>query len=137
MCLAVYLASSQSIPTSEWNESTPAFYLQTTAEGEPARKQFSYPYVYYVGSHEGCGCGFSKDFDFGEDLDASQQDYAALGRLLRDATVRGAKLELFTCWEGEQSSEPESVSTITASEIEAQAYELRQLELLRVEEADA
>ena len=59
MCMMVYIASDCLLPTSAWDETRPSFHVRELVErDEPVRRQFSKPHVYYVGSHEGCGCGF-------------------------------------------------------------------------------
>lgn len=131
MCLAVYLASSQPLATSEWNEKAPAFYLKA-ADGDSVRGKFSLPHVYYAGSHEGCGCGFFKEWKPDEELSRGQENYIALARTLREALARGARMELFSCWEGDQDKKPESVGSVTPDELEEPPFELKELQLLRV-----
>lgn len=126
MCLAVYIASSIGLPTTKWNESVPAFYLETVPLGENVRKQFSLPNVYYVGSHEGCGCGFFKEGEADEELEIHQSNYASLARCIRSAQEKGAELELFACWEGDQGSKPEFVESTTATELENPAYQFKE-----------
>lgn len=132
MCLAVYLASSTEVRPIAWNTAAPAFYLEPVLAGQPVRQQFSLPFVYYVGSHQGCGCGFSKDGEVGAERDLCQANYTALGRTIREATADGSKAELFTCWEGDQSDQPESIQSVTPSEIEAPAFQLQELQKLLV-----
>lgn len=131
MCLAVYLASSQPLATSEWNENAPAFYLRE-ADGDPVCRQLSLSHVYYAGSHEGCGCGFLKEWHSDEELPPYQENYIALTRTIWEALARGAKMELFSCWEGDQGKEPESVGSVTPDELEEPSFQLRELQLLRV-----
>ena len=78
MCLAVYVASDSALPESKWNEHAPAFYLEAVPTSEVVRKQFCYSHVYYAGSHEGCGCGFSKDGRDSQELQQCQANYRAL-----------------------------------------------------------
>ena len=137
MCLAVYLASNKPLPVIAWDEKAPAFYLEAIDEAEPVRAQFAYAHVYYAGSHEGCGCGFSKDGVADDEFEQHQQNYVALGRTVRDALDHGAELQIFTCWEGEQTNEPQSVLSVSPATLESPEYELQQLELLRVQETDA
>jgi hypothetical protein len=56
MCLAVYIAASSELPDIPWNRESPAFHLSQVSAENVVRKQFSLPYVFYAGSHEGCGC---------------------------------------------------------------------------------
>lgn len=132
MCLAVYLGSDHPVEEISWNKESPAFYVEEVNASEPVRKQFSGKYVYYAGSHEGCGCGFSKDGEPPEELAICQANYDALGAVIRTATQYGAKVQIFTCWEGDQADEPESVQAITLKALTEPSYELQQLELLNV-----
>ena len=130
MCLAVYLASDRALASVPWDEDRPAFHLQPVAASALVRKQFKLAHVYYAGSHEGCGCGFSKDGEAGEDLARCQQNYAALARVAREAMANGATLQVFTCWEGDQDVAPESVAVVDAAALEAPEFGLRELQLV-------
>ena len=132
MCLAVYLASDRALPEVAWNAKSPAFYLEPVSASEGVRKQFAHAHVYYAGSHEGCGCGFSKDGESGEDLVRCQQNYVALARVTGDAISRGANVQLFTCWEGDQGCEPESVEALDVAMLESPDFELKALQLLNL-----
>ena len=132
MCLAVYLATDQQLPPIAWNEAAPAFYLEPVAAHHAASRQFSLPQVYYVGSHHGCGCGFSKDGEVGTELELCQANYNALGRTLRELLSRKGSAQLFTCWEGDQGDTPELTASVTPSQLEAPAFQLQELQLLRV-----
>jgi hypothetical protein len=62
MCLMVWLGSARPL-AAVLAPTTPdpiVGYFNVTAEpvDSPVRAQFLQPYVSYVGSHEGCGCGF-------------------------------------------------------------------------------
>jgi hypothetical protein len=135
MCLAVYLSSDKCLPDIPWNEKSPAFYLEPVAKSLGVRKQFLYEYVYYAGTHEGCGCGFSKDGVVGEELEQSQQNYIALAQVSRNAVSAGAKLQIFTCWEGEQKRKPKTVATVPSLLLQSQDFELQQLQLLNVNDS--
>src|SRR5579862_3212367 len=59
MCMMIYVASDYALPTLAWDKDHPRFHVTgLTERDEPVRKHFSKPFVYYVGSHQGCGCGF-------------------------------------------------------------------------------
>ena len=76
MCMAVYFASDYSLPTSAWNQACPRFYVvELAAHDQSVRRQFSKPFVYYAGSHEGCGCGFQygEYEEFEEDADLADK----------------------------------------------------------------
>jgi hypothetical protein len=59
MCMVVYLAADAPLPLISWDAQAPAFHVKALgSRDDPVRARFSKPHVYYVGSHEGCGCGF-------------------------------------------------------------------------------
>jgi len=126
MCLAVYVASSEALPLIAWNQHAPSFYVEEIkVDDEVVRRQFTLPHVYYVGSHEGCGCGFFKEGRVGEELDLAQEDYRRLAKYLREAQRREADLELFTCWEGDQGRSPGYRETLTPADLEDADYEFK------------
>ena len=138
MCLAVYLAADEEPPLVPWDETHPGFHVVALA-GEPdesARRQFSKRYVVYLGSHEGCGCGF----DYGQDPEAvepeedeaSRRSVSALVDYLKPLLARLGTLELFSCWEGDQGVEPLSRRCITLSAIGGDSFCFQQKELLHL-----
>ena len=89
----------------------------------PVRKRFEAPHVAYVGSHEGCGCGFESnglDFDGVETtkeasellpamseeeqvkFQAEQRSRTWLRELVEAARAHGP-VEPFACWAGDES----------------------------------
>ncbi len=81
MCLLLYLGADRELPlTAEWNLDRPAFHVSVLRNPDPAIQHLlNTRYVYYVGSHEGCGCGFgyesTEEFNhFIEELSQSLQE---------------------------------------------------------------
>lgn len=132
MCLAVYIATGCELADIPWNRESPAFHLSQVSAEDVLRKQFSLSNVYYAGSNEGCGRGFSKGVDEEYRL-VQQANYDALARVLRTALAKGGHAELFTCWEDDQGEKPEIRGAVTPSELEDPACQLEELQLLRVE----
>jgi hypothetical protein len=132
MCLAVYVASSKPLPTSAWQKDARAFYLEAVAAHESVRKQFAAANVYYAGSHKGCGCGFIKDGEVGEDLAACQRNYDALSLVVARAMADGAAVEIFSCWEGDQTKPPEFVESLAPQALAEPGFELKERQLLRI-----
>ena len=108
----------------------------------PVRARFTSPHVAYVGSHEGCGCGFeSNGLDFDgvsttaeaeellpamsakeqEAFEAQQRSRTWL-RTLVDGAREDGPVELFACWAGDESERalhehviaPEALTSQTA-----------------------
>lgn len=136
MCLAAYLRSSCPIPEIKWNKNAPAFYIEAVEKSSRVRRRFSVPYIYYIGSHEGCGCGFLKAGEVGTDLERCQENYKALGQAIREHMRLGATIEVFSCWEGEQASEPKSYAIMNTTILESPTFELKELEHIRFVDSD-
>lgn len=134
MCWALYLASDKELPTVPWDEVHPSFNTQALSDvEEPVRAQFSLPYVIYLGSHEGCGCGF-KDVDY-DDPDESRkrkETVQSLSAYLSSALTQGAHLEMFLCWEGDQTHPPVAKKSITPTEFLAPEFPLAEKEFADV-----
>lgn len=127
MCLAVYIASDKPLPLVEWNEDQPKFHvLVVTKEDGKIAKQFKYKNIAYAGSHEGCGCGFFKEGEEGQELKIRQANYEALAYYLTSLKFSGSKIELFSCWEGDQGKEPEYREKVTLKELVAPEFEFKE-----------
>jgi hypothetical protein len=132
MCFAVYLASGKPLQSTYWNKAIPAFYIEGVPDDHVVRRQFSQPYVYYAGSHQGCGCGFLKDGEANLDLQRSQADYMSLSATVREAVSSGTSSEVFACWEGDQNQQPEHIDSVTPREMNEQSFQLKERQLLHV-----
>lgn len=114
----VWLGSAQSLALSD------AARARITDEpaGAAVRVHFTTPHVVRVGSHEGCGCGFSSDWllyqgvaDATEaralegamseversDFEQEQASRELLAELVAQASL-GGPVELFACWTGDE-----------------------------------
>ncbi len=137
MCLAIYIASDEPLPLIVWNEQSPSFHVIDLSEHEQiVRKQFSSPYVYYVGTNEGCGCAFNygreyPDYeDDPEELKAAEESVARLVDYLSDVVSKVGSVQVFSCWEGEGGKSPEDVREVTPDEIRRKDFIFRVPELL-------
>lgn len=123
--------------TAQWSERAPGFYLEQARKRDKVVRQFALPHVYYVGSHEGCGCGFIKEGEEGPEFEIHQANYLALTGLIREAMARGASIELFACWEGDQAGRPESVESLPPSRLEDPGFQFKEKQFIRVNVEDA
>ena len=119
MCLVAYIAAAEELPTLDWNHEIPAFHVKNIDEGiEKVRGQFRLPFVYYLGSHEGCGCGFNRGSASPSEphqVEAVRQTLAALTRYLQEAVSQVGTIELYTCWNGEEGDRPEHAVTVAVN----------------------
>jgi hypothetical protein len=127
MCLAVFFASPNEAPLIEWKKDAPAFCVMDLTDNEQeVRNRFSYPYVYYAGSYEGCGCGFGMrhlDEDLKPDAEdiaeqkQSNADYLAFYQYIVSLLPEGGTIEIFVCWEGEHKEQIEATHRIRCDEL--------------------
>ena len=122
MCLAVYIATTQEIPLIAWDKQNPAFHIKALDHHSHVRKQFDLENVYYAGSNEGCGCGFLKDGVVGEELERTKTNYLRLAEIVRSAQEKGIQVQIFSCWEGDQSAIPESRKQISLENLLADDF---------------
>jgi hypothetical protein len=143
MCMMVYIASDYPLPTWTWDETRPCFYVGELSErDEPVRGQFTKAWIYYTGSHEGCGCGFQ----YGQypgleenaaELAAVRDSRQRLAEFLAVALQHQAEVQLFACWDGDQAEEPEHRSRMRPSDLMRDRAFFREKEFLVVSEAGA
>jgi hypothetical protein len=127
----VYIAADQPLPLIAWDAAAPALHISELREShQPVRQQFSKPLVYYVGSHEGCGCGF--DYREWEIDDPARETIERLASYLAVAVQRGS-VELFACWDGDQQAELVERNSVTPAYFGGEAFAFNELELLTVE----
>ena len=117
MCLVAYIAAAGELPTLEWNHEIPAFHVKNFDDGiAKVRGHFRLPFVYYLGSHEGCGCGFNRgSASEPHQLEAVRQTLAALSRYLQAAVSQVGTIELYTCWNGDEGDASEHSVTVPVS----------------------
>ena len=133
MCLCVYVASDRELRTDEWVKASPAFYLESiTTRDEVVRSVFTLRHIYYAGSHEQCGCGFEKDYEEIDDIELRQSNYTGLSERISDVVSRGERIEIFTCWEGQQNRKPEIFGTKFLGQLTEPSFNFRTLEFLEI-----
>jgi hypothetical protein len=149
MCLQVWVGTPRPIATSprrtDPDPEVGYAYAEEVAAAAAVRARFTAAHVTYVGSHEGCGCGFQSSglafdgvatvaearvlldamtADERAELDAEQRSRERLRALIDDARAYGA-VELFACWAGDEV-DPE----IATREVAAPAWLVEQVEPL-------
>jgi hypothetical protein len=153
MCDVLYIASDRLLPLVKYDEGNPTFWVgelgSFSDKDSVVKRQFLLPYVYYVGSHTFCGCGFSKRkkrykgnlFERAQNLFKKPKEmgcgatgpdwvlntdvnrtYKQLVNYLREAKRQQARLELFSCYDGLQGEQPDSREIIHTIDIESPAF---------------
>lgn len=108
--MVLHVGSDKPLPLIAWNEENPNFNVTELGEySEDVRQQFSKPYVYCLGSHQKCGCGFSYgQYDYGEEEDkAARESVRRLSEYLSQAVEIAGPVDLYSCWSGDEEAEPE------------------------------
>jgi len=78
MCFALYLFTNDELPESKWSEEHQGIWIQAVKEGDDRaalKWQHEQKRVYYIGSYQGCGCGWSptSEWDDPEDMQKSNK----------------------------------------------------------------
>lgn len=150
MCMMVYVASDCPLPTTAWDPTQPLFHVTELTERDgPVQQRFSKPFVYYAGSHEGCGCGFQygEYEESEEDDEESEEDAAALAAakdsrqkladFLALALQQQQSIEIFACWDGDQGAIVEHRGHARPVDLVRERTFFRERELLVISELAA
>jgi hypothetical protein len=143
MCMVFYLSASKAPELVPWIEAAPEFYVAPmTHEHElKVHDRFSKPFVVYVGASTGCGCGFgalwgdstSEAMTAPKSDPDTDRDREALLHYLRKTTGHtGDGVELFMCWDGDQSDEPRHIVDASISKLGSNWSLMRERTLMRI-----
>jgi hypothetical protein len=121
MCWVLYLASDVALPAIAWQQETPAFNVEAIPRAEsPVSRQFSRRYLYSVGSHTRCGCGFDRDQAnprHSEELADAERSLESLHVYLQQAVGLAGELELYACWDGDQAADADHRWALTPADV--------------------
>ncbi|MBL9147327.1 MAG: hypothetical protein JNM94_01405 [Phycisphaerae bacterium] len=148
--MIAHLASRSEVSLVSWDEAAPGFHIEAIGKiNQPVVAVFTEPSVRYVGSHEGCGCGFRnvwgaldgdsrtmtpEEFRQGEPEDPDvASSTAALVKLLRSVVERDGRAEVYACWDGDQAYPAVDSKVISLAELSAERFFLMERRLIIVE----
>lgn len=122
MCLVLYLASERTRPEIAWDESHPRFHVKhDDPDAALAATNFTKPHAHYVGSDNGCGCGFRQEHDYTSDdpeQEASKRDnHQRLHDYVVSCLADESSVELFSVWSGDEQLPVEHSRDISISEL--------------------
>jgi len=134
MCWALYLASDKELPLIPWEKASPAFNTTALSEADiSVKSQFSLRNVIYLGSYQGCGCGFMPaDEDEPKDIANRAATVQALSCYLDNALLQATHLEMFLCWEGDQTQSPVSKKVVFPQDFLVEEFPLAEKEFAKV-----
>ena len=139
MCLAMYLFTNDELDQSDWDESDPKVFVQTvSATPDNATKKWPHDQTqaYYMGSYQGCGCGWSpvSQWDDEPDKEAKKRDRKDLVELLKEVNLRTSWL--IVCWEGEQGEAIKDSKSISLGDVLNPEFEFEELRQYRITDSD-
>ncbi len=128
MCMMLYIASDKELPLIEWSDKSnnPICVTPLHESVKGVINQFTKKYVYYIGSYQGCGCGFQYDKKTLE-LDGFPEELAneiINEQSMREGSVKelfdyikhnikdAKEIELYSCWAGNEEGIPEQTTDI-------------------------
>lgn len=97
MCLLVYLTADHALPVIQRDEPGQALFVERRAEPLAEGQGISSSHTYYVGSHEGCGCGFYYEEAWEHDVTEERVALARLKAYLQE-TVKHGPVRLIAFW---------------------------------------
>ncbi len=128
MCMVLYVASGE--PLEEVPAHVPPMPLSARRiepDEERVRQHFTKPHVYFLGSHTGCSCGF--DYGHGSDEDAQgRESVRQLAAWLSDAVQKTGEVELYACWNGDESEPAGQREVVDLSAFSGDGSEFRLIE---------
>jgi hypothetical protein len=112
MCWVLYLAADRALSLRTFDPGAPAFNVaELTGRETAVRVQFSKPFVYAVGAHTSCGCGFDRGQahpDRPAELEATEVSLQALRSYLDKALEVTGSIEALCVLGRRPSSSPRS-----------------------------
>jgi hypothetical protein len=147
MCFALFLGARvapPSIPCTGKYGDGHVYTKALTEYNSPVRAHFTLPHAVYVGSDQGCGCGFRNSSGFegwpddciicdpDEDPAATQPNHESLVNLLRQYFRGEPFVELYGCWEGDFARPEKARLVVTPADITNQGFHFLQLGFCRV-----
>lgn len=148
MCMVVFAASDEPQPITPPDQSF-LFQAQPLLMGsEPVLRLFSKPHLYDLTSVGGCACGFGyspydlevlADADVPNDMkrnaaaghEASRESVRLLCEFLRSAAGT-SKVEVYSCWSGDESVEPETRLTVDLDHFGGEEFSFVERQFLTV-----
>ncbi len=138
MCLNVFLAADRPLPILDRNPDEPVFHVRSASAQETAaiRHAVRGRYLFYAGSHEGCGCGFlhhwatagghsSAEPHPGPKRESAARSTASLVEYLR-RTAAGGPVELYSCWQGDEAAHPLAEIALTPDSLDVSSFVVRE-----------
>jgi len=141
MCLAMYLFTENDIDEIEYDAKNPRMYIQkiqsnkrSEDDTKTSKWNINHKNIYYIGSYEGCGCGWAftkysyidKNNEYDREKLANKINARKdLYRLLK--SNRWNDSYIIVCWEGDQGEEINQTVKLNIKKIKNIEYEFYEL----------
>lgn len=137
--MVYYLGTDGEAPRVPWQESRPAFCVDDVETDVLAavRQKLPHTNLVYLGSHEGCGCGFRRADEYteeGNDDTATVEDHRALGEYLAALPPSARAPQIFGCWSGDEGAPIDHEREISISDILGRTFGFREREILTLKQ---
>lgn len=142
--MTLYIGSEQKLPIIPWDKGCPGFHTTELDEREAAILQkISLPNILYVGSDQGCGCGFRhvllekgewlvyEDED-SEAIEESQKNQEALYKYIRSYVDKNKTVEMYGCWEDEFDKPSEAIEELNVDDLLRYDFYFKERGLYRI-----
>ena len=135
--MMLYIASEKELPRlGPWSAGMDlSVEALLSIDDEPVRRQLGAGHLYYLGSDQGCGCGFNAEIDAATGHPhrrQSSRSRTALQAYLTEHLPKSTVVRLFSCWDGDQSLPIEFQDRITTHDLVTSAWRYREHELLEL-----
>src|ERR1035441_1057728 len=115
MCNVYHLGSDSDLPIFGSADSKRFHVKELNPYEMVVRRILPFTYVRYLGSHQGCGCGFRNEGnDYQEasesEKTATQADHDSLVAYLLSLPVQQRPMQILSCWSGGQKLPPDRKS---------------------------
>lgn len=139
MCMVLFLASDKSLPLIDWDEKNPTFFVaELTESNQRIRQKFNRKFVYYLGSHSYCGCGFSYEqnpFLREADLIEEKKAKETVKKLLEYLSVAlktTDSVDLYSCWDGDYFAPADFLSVLNPNDPPKEKFGFREREFIEI-----
>ena len=127
MCYVLYMASERVRPSIKWDDAHPAFYVSSDdLDCIRAKEQFKKQSVHYLGSDNGCGCGFQRENDWLNDdpkeRESKRENQRRLAAYITECLHDEESVELYGCWSGDEGASPVRHREIGVGELLAEQF---------------
>lgn len=137
--MVLYLGCDCDAPrTAEWSQESPSFHVVDVPGDvlEAVRQKLPHQHLRYVGSHEGCGCGFRREMDGvpiikeGDEAVAEAYDHSELVRYLMTLAKQDRHVQIFGCWSGDEGQPIAYQRDCSVQELCGREFMFRELEII-------